>query len=313
MRVAGWTRGLGWALRRLVVATAAVLVLLGLVFVGAQGLTDPVTARLGPDASAQEVAGLRAQLGLDDPFIVRAARSVADVARGDFGTSEQLSRPAGDIVGPALRNTLSLAVRAAPLAVLGGLIIGAGVTLVELRLGHRFAGLPLLAVQSVPSFVVSVLVIQLLAVRLGVAAPSGTAARPLAVLVLASVSAGQLALLLNDRLHELTREPYVLAALARGQSRMQVVRHHLLRPACVQLASFATLEVGFLLGGALVVETVFGYPGLGRVAVNATEFRDLPVLLAAAATSAAAFLAVRFLGDLALLGLDPRVRDGVQA
>ena len=297
-------------MRRLVVAAAAVVVLLGLVFLGAQGLTDPVTARLGPDAPPEQVAALRAELGIDDPLLVRAARSVGDIARGSFGESEQLDRPAGDIVGPALVKTLEIAVRAAPFALLGGIVLGAGLTALELRVRRRFAGTALLAVQSVPSFVLAVLVIQVLAVRLGIAAPSGTAARPLAVLVLAGVSAGQLALLLNDRLHELTREPYVLAALARGRSRTQVLRQ-LLRPAGVQLASFATLEAGFLLGGALVVETVFGYPGLGRVAVSATEFRDLPVLLAAATASAGAFLVARFAGDLALVALDPRVRDGL--
>jgi peptide/nickel transport system permease protein len=111
----------------------------------------------------------------------------------------------------------------------------------------------------------------------------------------------------------LVREPFVTAALARGVGERAVYVRHLMRPACSLVVSYAALQLGYLLGGSLVMETVFGYPGIGRLAVEALSARDLPVLMAAAACSALGFLALRFAADLALLWLDPRVRDGVLA
>lgn len=302
---------LGWALRRLAFGAVGVVVALTIVFLGAQRLTDPVTARLGPDAPHSQVVALRHELGLDRPLAVQAADTASNIVRGRFGDSYQFSRPAGQIVGPAVVATLALTIRALPLSLAVALLLGVGLTLVELKIGHRFAGTPLLILASVPTFVAAVLVVQILAVQLGLAPPSGTGARPLAALVLGAASGVQLALLLGDRLHELAREPYVLAALTRGLRPGAVVRRHLLRPAGVQLSSFAALEAGYLLGGALVIETVFAYPGIGRLAVGAAEFRDLPILLSAASVSAAAFLLVRLVGDLALVALDPRIRDGL--
>lgn len=169
----------------------------------------------------------------------------------------------------------------------------------------------LLAASGVPDFVAAVVCVQVVAVSWGAFPPSGSGALPMAVAVLAALAACELALLLSDRLHAFSREPWALAALARGVGSSRLLTHHLLRPSAVQVTSWATFELGHLLGGALIVEPVFGLHGIGRVAVTAAEFRDVPVLLAAATAAAATFLLVRFAGDLTVAALDPRVRDGL--
>lgn len=300
-----------WAGRRLLIGIAGVVVALTLVFLGAQYLADPVRARLGPDAPAEQVDALRNRLGLDQPLPVQAFTTAAKIVRGDFGASYQLDRPAADVVGTGFANTVTLAAHAVPISLITALVLGLGLTIVEIKFGRRIAEPGMLALAAIPGFVAAVLAVQIFSVQLGLTPPSGTGALPLAAAVLGVSSGLQMALLLSDRVHELSREPYVLAALSRGASVTTVVRRELVRPASVQLLSFLTLEVGYLLGGALVVETVFGYPGVGQLAVRAAEFRDLPILLAAATISAASFLAVRFVGDLGLVALDPRVRDGL--
>lgn len=302
---------LWFALRRLLLGAAAVVLTLTVVFLASERLVDPITARLGAEAPPGDVEALRAALGLDDPFAVRAGRTVTQLVRGEFGDSLQMDRPAGPLVLDALGATARLAALALPLGVVGGLVLGSATAAVERRARRRVGWPPLLATSAVPDFVAAVVCVQLVAVAWGWFPPSGAGALPMAVAVLAVLAAAELALLLSDRLHAFGREPWALAALARGATSRRLLTGHLLRPAAVQVTSWATFELGHLLGGALIVETVFGLHGIGRVAVTAAGFRDVPVLLAAASAAAVTFLLVRFAGDLAVAALDPRVRDGL--
>lgn len=302
-----------WALRRLGVGLVAVLLTLVALFLAAEGLSDPVAAVLAPDATEAQRTAVRAELGLNRPLPERALVAAARLTRGDFGESYRLGRPARDVVVAALPSTLRLAAAALPVALGGGLALGFALAMAG---GGRRAGLfsvvPL-ALQGVPGFVAAIVAVQVLAVQLRLVPASGRDAWLLPAALLGLGAATRLGLLLAARLRVLVREPFVTAALARGVGQRAVYWRHLLRPACSLVASYAALQLGYLLGGSLVMETVFGYPGIGRLAVEALAARDLPVLMAAAACSSLGFLALRFAADLTLLWLDPRVRDGVLA
>ncbi len=306
-------RMLRWALGRLLLGLVAVALTLVALFLAAEGMSDPVAAVLGPDAPDAQRAALRERLGLDRPLPERAILAATHLASGDFGRSYRLDRPARDVVGDALPATLALAGAALPVGLIGGVGLGLGLAALGRRGHARWVGLVPLAVQAVPSFVAAIVAVQLLAVQWRLFPASGREAFVLPSVLLGAGVASRLGLLLADRLSELAREPFVLAALARGAGEWALVRRHLLRPAGSLVVSYASLQLGYVLGGSLVLETVFAYPGVGRLAVAALASRDLPVLMAAAAASAVGFLLLRFGADLALLWLDPRVRDGVLA
>lgn len=303
---------LRWVSERFLIGLAALVTVLVALVAASPVLSDPVLAVVGPDASAEQTAAVRDRLGLDEPPLTRVVELSGRVLVGDFGESYRLGLPARELVVDALPRTVSLALVAAPIGVLLGVVGGLGLGLLRRRAALA-GGLALLAVQAVPGFVVAIVAVQLFAVRARVVPPSGPGTLWLAGPLLGIGLAVRLTLLLGDRLTVLTREPFVATALGHGLSRSAVALRHLLRPAASVVVSYAAVQFGYLLGGSVVVQTVFGYPGLGRLAVQALGTADLPVVLAAAAVAGTAFLGLRIAADVALVLLDPRVRSGTAA
>ncbi|MBU8536827.1 ABC transporter permease subunit [Falsiroseomonas tokyonensis] len=292
------------ALRSLLGGALALLVALLVLGLAADLLGDPVSRQIGPEGDAAASAALRAALGLDAPWLERVLRPMLDLFRGDLGTSSWLRRPAGEAVAEALGVTLRLALLAWPV----GLAAGAALGLALAALPARLARLPLLLL-AVPGFVVAVVAVEVFAVGLGwvpAAGYAGLRSLLLPAALLAGALAVKLALILQDGLRAIATEPFAIFAEARGLSATRRLLAYRLLPASALLARFGALQAGYLLGGALVMETVFALPGLGRLAVLALQHGDLPLLRAAMLAAGTGFLVARFVAEAAQAALDPR-------
>jgi ABC-type dipeptide/oligopeptide/nickel transport system permease component len=220
-----------------------------------------------------------------------------------------MRRPVAAVVSEHLPATLALAALAMPAGLIGGTALGLLLGLAPRRRWPHWLRAALMAGFAVPGFVVAIVAIQVVAVDWRLLPASGFDSWRALILPASLLAAGfavRLGLLLQDRLNALASLPFVRFAAAKGLARGVVVRRHLLRPAASLALGYAFLQLGYLLGGALVVESVFAIPGLGRLAVLALAHRDLPLLQGCLAVAGCGFLAVRMLADLAHAAIDPR-------
>lgn len=273
---------------------------------------DPAQALLAASgAGPEEIARRRAELGLDDPVLVQYGRYLADLARGDLGVSWLQSRSVGRIVLEQIPATAELA--------LSGVFVGTlmGVALGLLAALYRGTWVDTLATAlaavgvSTPVFWSGLLAILLFSLRLRWFPSSGSGDLRHLVLpatVLGFGLAGSVARLVQAQATEVLQAPYILAARARGLPLRRILLH-VLRPAVGPVVTLVALQMGFLLGGAAVTESVFARQGLGRLTVQAVVSRDLPVVRGAVLVSALAYLAVSTLADVLRLWLDPRLRE----
>ena len=272
-------------------------------------LGDPAAYQLPLEADELARAAFRAEHGLDQPLAVRVAARLKTLAAGELGQSQWLRRPAAGVIADHLPATLALALVAVPAGLAGGIAIGLALGLAPARRWSAAARAGLLALFAVPGFVVAIVAIQVLAVGLRAVPASGFETWRGLVLpasLLAGGFAVRLGLLLQDRLHALAGQPFVRFAAAKGLGRAALLRRHLLRPAASLALGYASLQLGYLLGGALVIESVFALPGLGRLAVLALANRDLPLLQGCLVVAGSFFLAVRLIADILHAVIDPR-------
>ncbi|MEV0597818.1 ABC transporter permease [Streptomyces sp. NPDC050315] len=309
---------LRFVLRRL---AAGVLVLWGAATLAFLALHlvpgDIVDTVLGPSTTAPP--GLRARIrqdyGLDQPLPVQYGHTLAALATGDLGRSYQLGQPVTGVLAGQLAPTAELALAACAAALLLA-FAAAYATAGRGRAARTVAsGLELLAT-SVPSFWLGILALTFLSYRWGLlpaAGADGPATLVLPALTLALPIAGVLAQVIRQELDLALARPFVLTARARGASERRVLTRHTARHAALPVATLAGWIVGSLLGGAVLTETVFARPGLGRVLVTAVTSKDIPVVSALVVLSAAAFVVVNLLVDLVYLAIDPRLRTEAPA
>ncbi|RME73702.1 MAG: ABC transporter permease [Chloroflexi bacterium] len=274
---------------------------------------DPAQSLLAASgASAAEIAARRAALGLDAPLPVQYARYLLDLLTGDLGQSWLHGRSVARMIGEQLPATAELAVAA--------MLIGAGVgiglgLLAAIRQGTWLDTLATsLAVigLSTPTYWSGLLAILFFSLHLRWFPATGQGDLRhlvLPALVLGFALSGSIARLVRARVVEVMAEPYVLAARARGITPRPVLLSHVLRPAMAPALTVIALQFGFLLGGAVVTESVFARQGLGRLAVEAILWRDLPVVRGVVLLSAAVYVLVNLLADLLQVWLNPRLRD----
>lgn len=299
---------------RLVHALAVLLGVTTLVFALIHLSGDPLAGLLPPGSSPQQIAQIRHHYGLDRPLFVQYGSFLGHAARGDFGDSWRQQQPALGVVLERLPATLALAAAAVAIALLIGVPLGiaAGV-----RSGGALdvtaTGVALLG-QAVPGFWLGTLLILVFAVHLRWLPSSGAAGASSLILpavTLAAYPAATIARLLRSSLAETMRQDYLRTARGKGLSGWAVVRGHALRNAALPALAFTGLQVSFLIGGAVVIESVFAYPGVGRLALDAVTTRDLPVVEAFVVVVAALIVAVNLGVDVLARWLDPRVRlDG---
>jgi len=300
--------------RRLVQAVFVLWLAATLVFLALMATPgDPAEALLAASgATTEEVAARRARLGLDDALPLQYARYLTDLARGKLGWSWLHGRPVGRIILEQLLPTAELAVAATIVGVALGLALG---VLAAIRpstwLDAAATAVAVLGL-STPTYwsgLLAILVFSLHLHWLPSAGEGGLRHLVLPALVLGFALSGSIARMARARVAEVMRAPFVLAARARGLPSWRVILVHVLRAALGPALAVTALQFGFLLGGAVVTESVFARRGLGRLAVEAILWRDLPVVRGIVLLGALAYVLANLASDLAQAWLDPRLRE----
>jgi peptide/nickel transport system permease protein len=280
---------------------------------------DPAETVAGPDATPDVIQAVRQKMGLDQPLLVQYGIWLGHIARADLGESYISRMPVVDLVGYAFPATMQLALAALFLALAISLPLG---VLASLRQGSKLdlfvQGYTALGL-GVPNFWLGILLILVFALVLGVLPPGGridplqSPALGLKTLILPAVTLGiQISAVftrfVRTAMLEVLHEDYVRTARAKGLRERVVVVRHALRSALVPVVTVVGLQFGRLLGGAVVVESVFAWPGVGRLIIQAVEQRDYTVVQAALLGLVAVFLLINLMTDIAYAFLDPRIR-----
>jgi ABC-type dipeptide/oligopeptide/nickel transport system permease component len=297
---------------RLIRAGIALWLVSTVVFVVMRLSGDPVPLLLPPDAPQSEFARVRAELGLDRPLPVQYAVFLGNVMHGDFGQSIHFRQPAGRVVLDYLPATFELGLAAFALALLVALPIGV-VSAVKRNSAVDQATMALALVgQSAPTFFIGILLILVVSLKLGLLPTSGREdwhSLVLPALTLGAFAMASIARLTRSAVLEVLRADYIRTARAKGVNEALVVVKHTLKNAAVPIVTITGLQFGTLLGGAVVTETVFAWPGIGRLAIQSIYNRDYPVVQCAVFVSAVLFIVINFCIDLIYGLLDPRVRS----
>ncbi|HMH51590.1 MAG TPA: ABC transporter permease [Candidatus Acidoferrum sp.] len=272
---------------------------------------DPVLLFMPTDIQAKDVEEFRQRLGFNDPLAVQYARFLGGALRGDFGQSLRYRQDALGLVLERLPATLLLAATAVALTLVIAIPLGVISAVRRDTLIDHAATLATVLGQAVPGFWLGLMLIYVFAVQLRWLPTGGTGSLAHLVMpaaVLAAFFAARIARLTRSTVLEALGEDYVLTARAKGLAAMSVIGKHALRNAAIPVLTLAGLEVGQLLGGAVITETIFAWPGLGRLTVQALLNRDFPVVLAAVFVTSATYTLINLAVDLAYGWLDPRVR-----
>lgn len=273
---------------------------------------DPLALLLPPDATKEQAAQLAAQLGLDRPLAAQYLHYLAGLVHGDLGTSIYFGQPVLSLIGERLPATLLLAFTAFILSLLISLPAGIVAGIRRGKITDTVISGVILIGQSTPAFWVGIIFILIFAVRLRLlpAAGYGSVANLiLPAVTLAIYSIAVVARVLRTSLTDELSSDYVRTAVAKGLRPREVVIGHGLRNASLPVITVIGLELGSLLGGAILTEQVFSWPGIGRLTVEAISNRDFPLVQGAVLFFAAVFVIVNLLVDLSYAVLDPRVRE----
>lgn len=276
---------------------------------------NAIVTMMGEHANAEAIARMTAELGLDQPFYVQFWRYISGVFSGDLGTSYSLNRPVGELIATSFPSTLRLAIAAALFAWILGIVCG---IIAAVRkngiLDHAFMGVSLLGV-SVPVFMVAMVLQYLLAYKLKLfpisSGNAGAIGYVLPAIALGWNSAGSIARLTRSTLAEVLQEDYIDTARAKGLRRLPVITRHALRNAVLPVITMMAVQLSSLLSGAVICETVFSINGIGRLAVQAIEGRDIPLLQGTILFSTALVILGNLVADCLYSLLDPRIRKEV--
>ncbi len=305
---------------RILLSLLTLLIVSALIFWVLEVLPGDVASRiLGRDATPETLALLRAQLHLNDPALARYLRWLAGMATGDFGTALTSSRPIVEILQPRIFNTVLLAGYAfllyLPLALIPALIQA---VLRDRATDHALSAVTLVLL-SMPDFLIATLLLITFVIMvpllpaMSLVDQSSTAieyfrAMTLPAVTLAIVMAVYAVRMLRDNLIEVLGSDYVRMAELKGLSRRRVLLRHALPNALVPTLNVTALNLAYLIGGVVVVEKVFSYPGFGSLLVDSLQLRDLPLIEATVLIAAAVYIAANLLADIGAILLNPRLR-----
>jgi ABC-type dipeptide/oligopeptide/nickel transport system permease component len=301
-----------YALRRLLQVPLPLFLVLVVVFFAIRLSGDPVALTLADYATEQQKQQLRHSLGLDQPLPVQFGIYVANVVRGDFGESVVYNQPAAAVVAQALPATIQLTVLAITVATVLGIVTGLISGVAEGSLIDR--GLLAIGVvgQALPSFWLGLMLIILFAVNLHWLPTSGIGTWQhlvLPTLTLAAFLYPQVALLTRATLIEVMHQQYITTARAKGLPSRSIVVRHALRNSLNPVITSIGLNFGLLLGGAVITETVFAWPGVGQLGIKGIFSRDLPIVSASVFVLAVSIILCNLVADLVNGVLDPRIRE----
>ena len=305
---------------RVLISLVTLLIVSALIFWILEVLPGDVASRiLGRDATPETLALLRAQLHLEDPALARYLRWLGGMATGDFGTALTSSRPIVSILEPRIFNTVLLAGYAfllyLPMALIPALIQAVRR---DRTADHALSAVTLVLL-SMPDFLIATLLLVTFVVAvpllpaISLVDQSSTAleyfrAMTLPAITLAIVMAVYAVRMLRDNLIEVLGSDYVRMAELKGLSRRKVLLRHALPNALVPTLNVTALNLAYLIGGVVVVEKVFSYPGFGSLLVDSLQLRDLPLIEATVLIAAAVYIAANLLADIGAILLNPRLR-----
>ena len=316
-----------FVLRRLAQAIIVMLAVAFIAFMLFQYVGDPVTSLLGQDATQEQRTQLRKDLGLDEPFPVQFATFIGNAAQGEFGLSLRQGRKVSTLIAERFPATLELSLMAAVIALLVGIPAGVYAALRRGRFGAQLMmTLSLLGV-SLPTFLIGILLILVFAVTFKML-PSFGRGDTVAlgawttgfltvdgwkhlVLPAITLSVFQLALimrLVRSEMLEVLRADYIKFARARGLQNRAVYFGHALKNTLVPVITITGLQLGSLIAFAIITETVFQWPGMGFLFIQAVQFADIPVMAAYLCLIALIFVIVNLVVDLLYFAVDPRLR-----
>ena len=303
---------LGFLLRRVAMTIPVILGVATLVFSLIHLVPgDPAQSMLGESAAASDVAELRTRLGLDRPLMTQYVEYMTGAVRGDLGTSFRYGTPVTQEISARLGKTAQLAVAAMGVAILIALPLGTLAAVFKGRAIDQAAMTASLVGVSLPNFWLGPVLAMLFAVSLGWLPVSGAGTPAHIVLpavTLGAALAAVLARLTRASVVEELQELYVVAARARGLSRWRAIVRHALRNSLVPVVTVIGLQFGAVLTGTIITETIFAWPGVGRLLIQAINFRDYPLVQACILFIAVAYVLMNLLVDIAYGWLDPRIR-----
>lgn len=297
--------------RRIFQGLLAIVIVISVIFLVLNLSGDPIRMLLSPTASPEEVRKMREVYGLDRSLVVRYGVFLSQAAHLNFGNSIQSRRPAVDLALERLPATLLLSFSSLVTAALAGIPLGMAAALKRGSPVDTLAVFISMIGQSTPVFWIALILIFLFAVMIPILPPSGYGSA--AHLVLPAVS---IALFLTAGVTRVTRtstlevvnQPFVTVVRSKGLSRRSVLIKHILRNAALPVVTQLSLQMRFVIGGSVVVESIFGWPGIGQLLAQSAYRRDYPVVIAATFFTALFILAFNLLLDLMYTLIDPRIR-----
>jgi len=300
-----------YVLARLAQSGLVVLLSLTAVFGMVRLGGDPVLLFLPMDIQAKDVNEIRQRLGFNDPLAVQYSRFMAGALHGNFGESLRYRRDAFGLVLERLPATLLLAGSAIVLTLIVAIPLGVMTAVRRDTLVDHVGTLATVLGQATPGFWLGLMMIYLFAVQLRWLPTGGYGTLAQLIMpsvVLAAFFSARVARLTRSAMLEVLGEEYIKTARAKGLGEGRVIAKHTLRNAAIPIVTLAGLEAGQLLGGAVITETIFAWPGLGRLTVQALLNRDFPVVMAAVSFTSVVYTLMNLVVDLAYGWLDPRVR-----
>lgn len=321
---------LAFAIRRLIQAVGVMLVVALISFLLFRFVGDPVNQLVGVDTTPEQRAQLRQDLGLNDPVYVQFGRFVGNAARFDFGISYQIKQPVSDLIASRLPATLELSLVSAIFALLVGLPMGVYTGLYpDTLLARLFLAISLAGI-SLPTFLIGILLIFFFSVNLGWLPSFGRGdtvsigglwstglltRSGLESLILPAITLGlfQMTLimrLVRGEMLEVLRTDYIKFARARGLSRRAINFGHALKNTLVPVITITGLQIGSIIAFSIITETVFQWPGMGLLFLQAVQNVDIPIMAAYLLLIAFLFTLINFIVDLLYVAVDPRIRIG---
>ncbi|EOY8361659.1 glutathione ABC transporter permease GsiC [Salmonella enterica subsp. salamae] len=303
---------LNYVLKRLLGLIPTLLIVAVLVFLFVHLLPgDPVRLIAGPEADAQVIALVRQQLGLDRPLHVQFWHYITHVLQGDFGTSMVSRRPVSEEIASRFLPTLWLTITSMIWAVLFGMATGIAAAVWRNRWPDRVGMTLAVTGISFPAFALGMLLMQIFSVELGWLPTVGADSWQhyiLPSLTLGAAVASVMARFTRSSFVDVLSEDYMRTARAKGVSETWVVLKHGLRNAMIPVVTMMGLQFGFLLGGSIVVEKVFNWPGLGRLLVDSVDMRDYPVIQAEVLLFSLEFILINLVVDVLYAAINPAIR-----
>ncbi len=306
---------MGYIVRRAITAVPVVLAVSFIVFGMIFLVGDPAVLMMPPEATEQEIANFRHAYGFDDPFIVQYGRFLGNALHGDLGKSIRFRISALDLVLERLPATLQLSGVSMLFATLIALPLGILSALRRNSMVDYVASVLAVIGQSMPNYGLGFMLVYLVAVKWRLLPTSGGPGLEFVILPALTIAIAVMALItrmVRSTMLEVLNEDYIRTARAKGLKEKAVILRHALRNALLPVITIIALQFGHILGGAVVVETIYAWPGLGLLTINAIYGRDYPVVQASVFFLSISFVVINLIVDISYQFLDPRVRQGAR-